>query len=687
MNRFHAQKLLLTRSAISCYSPSERRMETHFGRTLVVGARREVDEALEMGYMAMNCLKQLALLASVALALGAAPALADNASTDAAARESASRVAQRVANDNPIRQSAKKLYPEIVAEVNGEKITLDQLKAETLEAHGQDVLSRILNRALVLAECKRQGVSITRADVDAEIDRLAKSFRIDRQQYLDIVEKDSSMGYQEYAEEVVWPRLALQTLVADKIKSTDEELEAAYLKSYGPSVGLQMIVCATKEDANAARERVVAGEDFGNVAKEVSVDALTASRKGRMQPIFHGTLADPKMEELLFSLEVGEISDVIGPYGPQDQYVVFHCENHYDSIVPEEQKNEIKDRLETQASAAKLKTAANELFEKLGREANVVNVIADPALRAQFPNVAATIDSRPIYLDSVIEMSLKLYAEQDLASMISIALIRQECKKVGVVVTDQDVATDVWIHAAESVNPLPDGSPNVKEYLRSELAKYNVTEDYYKKSIVWPGLALRKLSEGLVKVTEEDIQKSFEANYGERAICLGIVLNDERRAREVWQKARTMPTAENRDPEEVFGDLAAEYSVDPAGKQMRGRIEPICKNGGYPELEDEAFSLKPGELSQIIQVDASTYVVLYCKEIEPARDVQLADVREILVSKIRKMREVSAAGEFYAQAVKRSTIVDKVSGQVMTPKMSNPNDVMTATRPDAAPRR
>ena len=636
----------------------------------------------------MNCLKQLTLVASVALALGVAPALADNASTNTAARESASRVAQRVANDNPIRQDAKKRYPEVVAEVNGEKITLEQLKAETLQAHGQDVLSRILNRALVLAECKRQGVSITRADVDAEIDRLAKSFHIDRQQYLDIVERDSSMGYQEYAEEVVWPRLALQTLVADKIKSTDEELEAAYLKAYGPSVGLQMIVCSTKEEAEAARQRVVSGnEDFGNVAKEVSVDALTASRKGRMQPIFHGTLDDPQMEDLLFSLEVGEISDVVGPYGPQDQYVVFHCENHYDSIVPEDQKNEIKDKLEMKASAAKLKAAADELFEQLGREANVVNVIADPALRAQFPNVAATIDSRPIYLDSVIEMSLNLYGEQDLASMISIALIRQECKKVGVVVSDQDVATDVWIRAAESANPLPDGSPNVKEYLKSELAKYNVTEEYYKKSIVWPGVALRKLSEGMVKVTEEDVQKSFEANYGEKALCLGIVLNDERRAREVWQKARTVPAAENRDPEEVFGDLAAQYSVDPAGKQMRGRIDPICKNGGYPELEDEAFSLKPGDLSQIIQVDASTYVILFCKEIEPARDVELKDVRDLLVSKIRKMREVSAAGEFYAQAVKRSTIVDKVSGQVVSPKMSNPSDVMTATRPDDESRR
>ena len=344
------------------------------------------------------------------------------ADSQASVRASADRVAKTVAGENPIRQDAKRLYPEVVAEVNGEKITLAQLKAETLKAHGQDVLSRILNRALVLAECKRQGIAVTRSDVDAEIERLAKSFRLTKSQYLEVVEKDSSMGYQEYAEEVVWPRLALQELVKDEIKLTDEELEAAYLKSYGPSVGLQMIVCATREKAEELRARVVdGGEDFGQIAKEESLDAMTASNKGRMQPIFHGTLADSQLESLLFALDEGEVSEVIGPYGPQEQFVIFHCENQYDSVVPEDQIAKIKDQLQVQASAAKLKGAANELFAKLGREANVVNVIADPALRAQFPNVAATIDSRPIYLDSVIEMSLKLYAEQDLASMISIA--------------------------------------------------------------------------------------------------------------------------------------------------------------------------------------------------------------------------------------------------------------------------
>lgn len=639
----------------------------------------------------MNGLKKLipgTLAATLVAGLCVNVSNAATGSKTTPVRESASRVARHVADDNPIRQDAKRRYPDVVAEVNGEKITLETLRAESLKAHGEDVLSRILNRALVLAECKRQGLAITRTDVDEEIERLAKSFRLTRAQYLDVVEKDSSMGYQEYAEEVVWPRLALQALVADKIKLSDEELEKAYLKSYGPSVGLQMIVSATKEKADELRKRVVeGGEDFGTLAKEESIDALTASNKGRMQPIFHGTLDDEQLESVLFALQKDEVSEVIGPYGPQSQYVFFRCENQYDSIVSEDQMALIKDRIQVQASAAKLKSAANELFERLGREANVVNIIGNPEMRKQYPNVAATIDGKPIYLDAVVEMCMKLYAEQDLTSLISITLIRQECKKVGVEVTDQDVATDIWIRAAETTTPLPDGSPNIKAYLASELAKYNCTEDYYRASIVWPGVALRKLSEGMVKVTDEDIQKSFEANFGESVQCLGIVLNEERRAREVWQKARSMPSAENRSLEDVFGELAAEYSVEPDGKQMRGRIAPIVRNGGYPQLEDEAFSLKPGELSQVIQVDASTYVILYCQEIIPARDVTLDDIRDQIVSQLRKMREVTAAGEFYANVAKRATIVDNITQQVVTPKQFSKEPALTATPEPTTSRR
>ena len=70
---------------------------------------------------------------------------------------------------------------------------------------------------------------------------------------------------------------------------------------------------------------------------------------------------------------------------------------------------------------------------------------------------------------------------------------------------------------------------------------------------MWPSAALKKLSAKDVQVTEEDIAKGFDANYGERVRCRAIVLGNQRRAQEVWNKARQNPSPE------YFGDLAAEY--------------------------------------------------------------------------------------------------------------------------------
>ena len=119
---------------------------------------------------------------------------------------------------------------------------------------------------------------------------------------------------------------------------------------------------------------------------------------------------------------------------------------------------------------------------------------------------------------------------------------------------------------------------------------------------------------------------------------------------------------------------------------MRGRIAPIVRNGGYPLLEDEAFSLKPGELSQVIQVDSSTFVILYCQEIIPAREVTLEDVRDQIVSQIRKMREVTAAGEFYANAARNATIVDNLTQQVVSPRKAQ-QGVDPTTAPNPVPTR
>ncbi|MBR2584586.1 MAG: peptidylprolyl isomerase [Thermoguttaceae bacterium] len=575
---------------------------------------------------------------------------------------------EKVADGNPVSQPQKVVLPEIVAEVNAEKITRDQLTAESLRIHGAEVLDRILNRTLVLAECKRKQIFVTRDDVNNEIAKLAKTNRLSAEQFLEMVKNDSGMTAAQYSEDVIWPRLALMKLVASELEVTDQEIEREYMKAYGPSVSMQMISCKTKEDADKVYAMVQADPSkFGDVAKNYSTDLGTAGNKGRIPPIRHYTLPDPALEDRFFSMNEGDISEIIGPYGPTAEYLIFRCENKYDSVVPQDKIDQIKEALRNNAVNAKLTGAAHELFERLKKEANVVNVLNDEKLRQQYPKVAALVNGQAVYLDAVIDKCLELYAKQDIEMMIHQTLIRQECKKVMIQVSDQDIDTEIWIRAAETTMPKEDGSPNVEEYLKRELAAYQVPEDVYRRNFVWPALAVKKLSEPLVKITDEDLKKEFDAHFGERVQCLGIVLRDERQAREVWQKARTIPARDNRSLEEVFGDLAAQFSIEPGSRQMRGRIDPINRSGDMPEVEEEAFSLKPGELSSIIQVNAQTFVILYCQERIPAEDVKFDDVKENIENSVRRKKEMAAADKYYRDLIERSAINNFVTGQKFTP--------------------
>ena len=146
-------------------------------------------------------------------------------------------------------------------------------------------------------------------------------------------------------------------------------------------------------------------------------------------------------------------------------------------------------------------------------------------------------------------------------------------------------------------------------------------------------MALKKLVGDNVQVTQEDLQQGYEANYGPKVRCRAIVLNNQRRAKEVWDKARENPTVKH------FGDLAEQYSIEVGSRSLRGEVPPIQKHGGQPLLEKEAFSLKPGELSGIIQV-GDTFVILLCEGQTKPIDTSFDEVKDLLYRDIheKKMR-------------------------------------------------
>ncbi len=94
-----------------------------------------------------------------------------------------------------------------------------------------------------------------------------------------------------------------------------ERRRAAHILVRVPAVGGSAAEDGAKAKAEAALQRVKAGADFGQVAREVSEDTATAPRGGELGMVARGEMV-PAFEELAFSLKVGEVGGPVrSPFG------------------------------------------------------------------------------------------------------------------------------------------------------------------------------------------------------------------------------------------------------------------------------------------------------------------------------------------------------------------------------------
>jgi hypothetical protein len=210
------------------------------------------------------------------------------------------------------------------------------------------------------------------------------------------------------------------------------------------------------------------------------------------------------------------------------------------------------------------------------------------------------------------------------------------------------------------VPPKEDGSPDVEAWIEQVTKEQGVSREVYLHDSVWPSVALRKLSEGTVKVTAEDLQKGYESNYGPRVRCLAIVLGTYRRAQEVWEMARANNTRD------YFGDLAEQYSVEPGSRALRGEVPPIRRHSGRPLLEKEAFNLKPGELSGIVQV-GDRFVILRCEGRTKPVDVDFAEVRDAIYRDLAEKKQRLAMAKNFDRLRDSATVVNYLAGTTHSP--------------------
>ncbi|MCF6154118.1 MAG: hypothetical protein E3K36_02465 [Candidatus Brocadia sp.] len=210
----------------------------------------------------------------------------------------------------------------IVAIVNGQKITRQDLYSLLIDTYGEDALDVLIRRTLIYQMAEKEGVNVTSSEVEqklkilinSEIEGLMRTYRIKDKEDLEkeLVKIGSSIAQLEEKLSRRMRKQAELEVVAEKLMAktitvTNEELQRAYEKEYGEKIEASQIVFRTRREAEDALKKLKSGADFATLARNESVDRVSAARGGKMQPF------SPKdsLGADVARLKVGELSDII----------------------------------------------------------------------------------------------------------------------------------------------------------------------------------------------------------------------------------------------------------------------------------------------------------------------------------------------------------------------------------------
>ena len=553
--------------------------------------------------------------------------------------------------------------PKFVAVVNADPITHQTLADRTVERHGVEMLDNMINRHLILQACQSKGIEVTNQDVNEEVDRLAKKFGLTMQSYLKLLQEERDISPNEYSREIIWPMLALRRLVADQTQVSETEFNQAFLAQFGEAVKCRLIMMQGRPDAMKLHAQAIANPgQFGELAKKYSEDEASASVGGLIPPIRRYT-GDSRLEDAAFALKDKGISDVM-QLG--DQWIFLQAVRRIPAASPNAQampaiREQINDRIRDR----KMRTASSNLFEKLQADANVVKVLGNPERMLQHPGTAAIINGQSIPISQIAAECVKKHGELVLEGEINRKLLTQALRAAKKQVADADIQTEL-VRAANSFGFVrQDGQADVGAWMESVTSNANVTREIYIADSVWPSVALGKLVEDEVNLTQQDMREGFESSYGPRVEVLAIVLGDQRSAQKIWEMARDNPT------DQFFGELAEQYSVEPVSASNQGKVPPIHKHSGQPAVEKEAFALKAGELSGIIATGGK-YILLRCQgftepvvsdsaavEEELARDLKEKKTRQAMLDKIEALRQNAEIDNFFAASKVKARVASR----------------------------
>lgn len=215
----------------------------------------------------------------------------------------------------PVAAATMKDTPDVVAIVNGEKITKQMLADTLFDWDAAMTLEEMLDQRIVAQEARKAGVVVTLEEIKARIDDVKK--RIPPGQTFEEALKGIGMTPGHYFARVKF-QLQMEGILKKQIKVTDAELDgfvkASHILIRPPYTADPEERKAKDEEAKTKIESIAAeikaGLDFGEAAKKYSDDAANKDKGGDLGFFGKNTMA-AEFEKAAFDLKTGEISDIV----------------------------------------------------------------------------------------------------------------------------------------------------------------------------------------------------------------------------------------------------------------------------------------------------------------------------------------------------------------------------------------
>ncbi len=218
-----------------------------------------------------------------------------------------------------------------------------------------------------------------------------------------------------------------------------------------------------------------------------------------------------------------------------------------------------------------------------------------------------------------------------------------------------------------------------QQWLQTLDKERGISPFQYARDVIYPQVAMRKLCEGRVQVTDDDVKAAFESQYGDKLRCRLIMVDSLSKAQAIWEELRKNPGG--------FEKVAEQQSMDLATRSLGGLLgEPINRHAqpknvseaafaqlmdGDPKDKDPSHKPKDGDFTGPIQAGEGAWLILRREGVIPAETrVSLKDenVKKQLQTFVHEAKLKEMMGVVFEELIKKSEIENKLVG---TMKLAN----------------